>query len=107
MPTNRGVRVSSVPALVGTGCCLANDPASPSAKISGANRPNSITKPPTVWYQVAPVPRPANAEPLLLASDANAYMISVKPCGPGLRIDACGVFSAIDNPAAVKVTTGI
>ena len=104
MPTNSGVRVSSVPALAGTGCCRASDPARPRAKISGANRPSSITMPPSVLYQGVFVVRPANAEPLLFASDAIAYMISVRPCGPGLSIDACGVFSAMDSPAAAKVS---
>src|SRR5262252_10060841 len=106
MPTNSGLCVSMVPALAGTGCCLASDPASPSAKICGANLPISITMPPTVLYQSVLVVRPAKADPLLLASDANAYMISVRPCGPGLSIDACGVFIAIDSPAAVKTTAG-
>src|SRR6266702_7176300 len=106
MPTNSGVLVSSVPALTGTGCCLARDPARPRANISGANLPSSITMPPTVLYQVVAVVRPANAEPLLLAIEANAYMISVRPCGPGLSIEACGVFSPMDSPAAVRITTG-
>src|SRR5215469_11813866 len=104
MPTNSGVLVSSVPALTGTGCCLASDPARPSAKISGANRPSSITTPPTVLYQTVFVPRPAKAEPLLLAIEVNAYTISVRPCGPGLKIDDCGdvcgdghLLSAIDR----------
>src|SRR5215831_1994517 len=90
MPTNSGVLVSSVPALTGTGCCLASEPARPRAKISGANRPSSITMPPIVLYQTVFVVRPAKAEPLLLASEANAYMISVSPCGPGLSIDDSG-----------------
>src|SRR5215470_2921446 len=107
MPTNSGVLVSSVPALAGTGLCRASDPARPSAKISGANRPSSITTPPRVWYQVAAVPRPANAEPLLLASDAIAYMTSVRPCGPGLKIALWPALVAIDSPAAVRVTTGM
>src|SRR5215467_14611896 len=106
-PTNNGVLVSSVPALAGTGLCRASDPARPSAKISGANRPSSITTPPRVWYQVAAVPRPANAEPLLLASDAIAYMTSVRPCGPGLKIAAWPALVAIDSPAAVRVSTGM
>src|SRR6516165_6457785 len=105
-PTNSGVLVSSVPALAGTGCCLASDPARPSAKISGANRPNSITKPPITWYQVAAEPRPANAEPLLLAIDANAYMISVRPCRPGLKIELWPMWVPIDTPAAVRMMTG-
>src|ERR1700735_4476154 len=106
MPTNSGVLVSSVPALAGTGCCLASDPARPSANISGANRPKIITKPPTTWYQVAAEPSPPNAEPLLLAIEANAYTTSVRPCGPGLKIDFCPIFNPIDNPAAVRMTTG-
>jgi len=35
-------------------------------KISGANRPISITIPPTALYQSVFVVRPANAEPLLI-----------------------------------------
>src|SRR5215469_3619673 len=106
MPTNRGLWVSIVPALAGTSCCLASDPASPSAKISGANRPMSITIPPTVLYQYVFVVRPANAEPLLLAIDVNAYRISVSPCGPGFRIDARDEGKAIDSPVAVRISTG-
>src|SRR6266702_7529994 len=110
MPTNSGVLVSSVPALAGTGCCLASDPARPSAKISGANLPSSITMPPMVLYQIVFVVRPANAEPLLFAIEVNAYMISVRPCGPGLRIDDSGevvgdgqFFRPSDSPAAVRM----
>src|ERR1700761_4508442 len=106
MPTNSGVLVSSVPALAGTGACLASDPARPRAKISGANRPSSITTPPDTWYQVAAVPRPAKADPLLLAIEANAYTISVSPCGPGLKIALWPIFVPIDRPAAVRMTTG-
>src|SRR6266496_5383561 len=106
MPTNSGVLVSSVPALCGTGACLASEPARPRAKISGANRPSSITMPPTTWYQVAAVPRPANADPLLLASEANAYITSVSPCGPGLKIGVWPCLVPIDNAAEVKMSTG-
>ena len=35
---------SRVPALAGTGLCLASDPARPSAKISGANRPRQASR---------------------------------------------------------------
>src|SRR5580698_6903010 len=106
MPTNNGVLVSSVPALAGTGCCLASEPARPSAKISGMNRPNSITKPPRTWYQAWAEPRPPNAEPLLLAIEANAYTISVRPCGPGLSMALCPIGVPIDSPAAVRMITG-
>src|SRR6185437_12061639 len=90
------------------------DPARPRAKISGANRPSSMTMPPIVLYQTVFVVRPAKAEPLLLASEAKAYMISVSPCGPGLSIDDSGdvvgdgqFLSASESPAAVSVTTGM
>src|SRR5450755_327648 len=106
IPTKSGLWVWIVPALAGTGCCRASDPARPSAKISGANLPISITMPPTVLYQSVFVVRPAKAEPLLLAMEVKAYMISVRPCGPGLRMDACGVFIAIDSPDAVRISTG-
>src|SRR6266704_5595836 len=106
MPTNSGVLVSSVPALCGTGACLASEPARPRAKISGANRPSNITMPPTTWYQVAAVPRPAKADPLLLAIEVNAYITSVSPCGPGLKITSWPTFVPIEMPAAVRMSTG-
>src|ERR1022692_4446947 len=113
MPTNRGVLVSSVPSLAGTVPCLASDPASPSAKISGANLPSSITMPPTVLNQIVFVPRPPNADPLLLAIEVNAYMISVRPCGPGLNTEDSGdVFgdgkfrSARESPDADRMMVG-
>src|SRR6516225_61027 len=107
MPTNSGVLVSSVPALCGTGACLASDPARPRAKISGANRPSSITMPPSTWYQVAAEPRPANADPLLLPIEANAYITSVSPCGPGLKIGVWPCLVPIDSPAAVSTSSGV
>src|SRR5215469_2137115 len=106
MPTNSGVLVSSVPALAGVGACLASDPARPRAKISGANRPSSIVMPPKVWYHGAAVPRPANADPLLLAWEANAYRISVSPCGPGLKIAAWPGLLPIEIATMVRITTG-
>src|SRR5215469_641375 len=113
MPTNSGVLVDSVPALSGVFPCLASEPARPSAKISGPNRPSSITMPPTVLYQIVFVVRPAKAEPLLLAIEVNAYMISVRPCGPGLSIDDSGEVrgdgqfrNASEKPAALRITSG-
>src|SRR5712691_5464861 len=113
MPTNSGLRVSSVPALTGTVPCLASEPARPSAKISGANRPSSITTPPTVLYQIVFVVRPAKADPLLFAIEVNAYMISVRPCDPELRIEDSGdvvgdgqFLRPSDSPAAVRMITG-
>src|SRR5215472_18667031 len=113
MPTKSGLRVSMVPTLAGTRPCLASEPARPSANISGANLPSSITMPPTVLYQIVFVVRPAKAEPLLLAIEVNAYMISVRPCGPGLSIDDSGEVcgdgqfrNPSDRPAAVRITSG-
>src|SRR6204780_5675692 len=113
MPTNSGVLVSRVPTLAGVFPCRASEPARPSANSSGANRPSSITMPPTVLYQMVFVSSPANAEPLLLAIEANAYTISVRPCGPGLKIDDSGEVvgdgqfrKPSERPAAVRITTG-
>src|ERR1035438_10508155 len=106
IPTNSGLCVSMVPALAGTCCCRARDPARPRANISGANLPSSITMPPTVLYQVVFVPRPANAEPLLLAIEVNAYMISVRPCGPGFKIRDVPILRPSDSPDALRMTTG-
>src|SRR6516225_7425578 len=107
MPTNSGLCVGIVPTLAGTVCCLASDPAMPRAKIIGANLATSMTTPPAVLYQVVFVVRPANADPLLLAIEVNAYTISVSPCAPGLRIDARGVFSPSDRPAAISTAAGV
>src|ERR1700683_532165 len=113
MPTNSGFLVSRVPTLAGTLPCLAREPARPRAKISGANRPSSMTTPPIVLYQIVFVVRPAKAEPLLFAIDAKAYTISVRPCGPGLRIEDSGdvggegqFLNPSESPAAVRITTG-
>src|SRR6516165_10639642 len=106
MPTNSGVLVSSVPALAGVGACLASDPARPRAKISGAHRPSSIVMPPVTWYHLAAVPSPAKADPLLLAIEVNAYMISVSPCGPGLKMAAWPGLLPIEIAAMVRMTTG-
>ena len=50
--------------------------------------------PPSDLVQVAAVPRPANADPLLLAIEVNAYITSVSPCGPGLKIDVLALLRA-------------
>src|SRR6516225_10950463 len=107
MPTNSGLCVGIVPTLAGTVCCLASDPAMPRAKIIGANLATSMTTPPETLYQVVFVVRPANAEPLLLAIEVNAYTISVRPCAPGLRIDARGTFSPSERPAAISTADGV
>ena len=50
--------------------------------------------------------RPPNAEPLLLAIEVNAYITSVSPCGPGLKITSWPTLVPIDNAAAVRMSTG-
>src|SRR5215472_1055503 len=107
MPTKSGLYVGIVPTLSGTVCCLASDPARPRAKFIGANRATSMTTPPATLYQVVFVVRPANADPLLLAIEVNAYTISVRPCGPGLSIEARGVFRPSDRPAAISTAVGV
>src|SRR5262249_36500699 len=107
MPTNRGLCVSIVPALAGTGCCRPSEPASPKTETCGANLLSNITMPPTGLHPSGLVVRQAKAEPLLLAMDVKAYMTSVRPCGPGLRIDAWGVFSPIESPAAIRTSEGV
>src|SRR6185437_11109522 len=91
----------------GTFCCRASDPARASTKISGANRATSITTPPARLYQPVAVVRPANAEPLLLAMEVNAYTISVRPCGPELRMDARGTRKPGASAAPIKADAGV
>jgi hypothetical protein len=69
---NSGLWVGSVPAEAGTCFCRANEPAMPSTKTIGANRPNSIANPSAVFHHVVFTVMPANAEPLLLPADVNA-----------------------------------
>ena len=71
-PANSGVPVGNVPAVGGTVCLRASEPAIASTSTIGRNRPPSIARPSVVLYQsVFPV-RPPNAEPLLFAPDVNA-----------------------------------
>ena len=46
----------------------------------------SIAKPSVVSIHGVAAVIPANAEPLLLLADVNAYRTSVKPCCPGFQI---------------------
>ena len=67
------------------------------------NLPTSIASAPVTLYQsVLPV-SPANAEPLLLACEVNAYTTSLRPCGPGFRIDALA--GPIRTEAALNTRT--
>src|SRR6202042_1519631 len=101
-PANSGLCVSGVPADAGTGCCLASDPPRASTKISAANLAISIPTPPASLYQPVAVVGPANAEPLLLAIEVNAYTISVRPCGPLFKIDARGTLKPRASAAPIS-----
>ena len=64
--------VGKVPAVAGTGCLRASEPAIASAGTIRKKRPTSIARPSVVLNQsVLPV-SPPNAEPLLFAADVNA-----------------------------------
>ena len=72
MTTNSGLWVGSVPALGGTVCLRASEPAMASTGTIRKNLPASIASAPVVLYQsVLPV-SPPKADPLLLACEANA-----------------------------------
>ena len=88
-PTNSGEWVGSVPALAGTRFFAARLPAI--ARV-GHDRARSAR---STWRSRAPCCRtacsptsPANALPLLLPADENAYSTSLKPCGPLLKMPA-------------------
>ena len=71
-PAKSGVPVGNVPAVAGTGCLRASDPAMASTGTISRKRPPSIARPSVVLYQsVLPV-SPPKAEPLLFAADVKA-----------------------------------
>src|SRR5258708_5568719 len=88
IPTNCGRWVGSVPSDCGVEPCRASEPGSASTKTIGRNRPKAIARPSAVLYQTVLPVSPANAEPLLLAAEVNAYSTSDNPCGPLLAIPA-------------------
>lgn len=61
-----------MPAVTGTCCCPASEPAMARTKTTGRKRPNNIARPSAVLYQVVWAARPAKADPLLLAAEVNA-----------------------------------
>src|SRR6476646_5892354 len=76
------VLVGNVPAVAGVGCLRPSDPAIARTGIIKKNRPTSMLTAPVMLNQLVLPLSPPNAEPLLLACDVNAYVISVSPCGP-------------------------
>src|ERR1700712_5618900 len=94
-PTNCGRWVGSVPAVTGTGACTASEPA------------RTIPTASAVLYQTVPTVMPANAEPLLLAAEVNAYSTSDRPCGPELSMPARSPGSAIATPVPTSTQVGV
>ena len=107
MPTNCGRWVGSVPTDAGVLPCLASEPARASTKIIGRNRPNTIARPSAVLYQSVLTVIPANAEPLLLAAEVNAYSTSDRPCGPVLSMPARWPGRAIATAVPVSTMSGV
>ena len=58
-------------------------------------------------YQGLSAPSPANALPLLLEPEANAYITSERPCGPDASIVDLGPSSTSDRPVKVRTSSGI
>src|SRR5215831_16981377 len=103
---NSGVPVGNVPADAGTRCFRPSDPAIASTGIIKKNRPTSIANAPVMLYHCVSPVRPPNADPLLLAWDVNAYVISVNPCGPGLPNELSAKPDTAEMPANARITTG-
>src|SRR3954452_23506817 len=105
-PANRPVFVGNVPADGGTVCLRPSDPAMARTGTISKNRPTSIAMPPVVLYQLVLPVRPPNAEPLLFDCDVNAYVISLRPCGPVLAIELTAVFITTDTAVKPRMTSG-
>src|ERR1700730_10569658 len=50
---------------------------------------------------------PANADPLLLLAEVNAYSTSDRPCGPVLAIDARADANDIATAAPIRTNAGV
>ena len=61
------------------------------------NRPINIAMPSAMFMNCVFAVMPANAEPLLLPAEVNAYSTSVKPCGPGFQIDTLSTLGRHDR----------
>ena len=107
IPTNCGRCVGSVPMDSGVWPCLASDPARASTRIIGRNRPITIASPRAVSYQTVLTLKPANADPLLLAAEVNAYSTSDNPCGPVLSMAARWPGIAIAIAVPVRTSNGV
>src|SRR5258708_32357019 len=75
-PANSGVAVGNVPAVAGTGCLRASDPAMPSTATIATSRPISMVRPSMESNQSGLAVGPPNAAPLLLNDDVHAQTIS-------------------------------
>src|SRR5581483_9132681 len=100
---NNGVPVGNVPADGGTGCLRPSEPAMARAGTIRKKRPIKKQMPSVVLNQGVLPLSPAKADPLLLEPDANAYVISVSPWGPGLASEFSAGFSNTDAPAKLRM----
>ena len=84
-PAKSGVPVGNVPAVTGTRCFRASDPARASTSTIGRKRPPSMARPSVVLYQsVFPV-SPPNAEPLLFAGGRECVHDLGEAVRPGVQ----------------------
>src|SRR6516162_7972894 len=102
---NRAVLVGKVPADGGTICLRPSEPAMARTGIINRNRPTSMQRAPVTLNQSVLPLRPAKAEPLLLDMDVNAYVISVRPCGPLLLSEFNAEFITTEIPVKPRTTT--
>ena len=66
-----------------------------------------MASPSAVLYQTVLTVIPANAEPLLLPAEVNAYSTSDRPCAPVLSIPARCPGKAIAMPVPTRTTIGV
>src|SRR4029077_11813741 len=81
-----GVVTGNVPGDGGTYFLPARLPAMASIGMIIKNRPASMVTARVVSYQGVLTVNPPKADPLLPAPETKAYKISLRPCGPGLRM---------------------
>ena len=85
--TNVGPVVSSVALVRGGGARPGERAGERGRRTIGTKRPISVATPSVVSDHEVFADSPPNVEPLLLATEAKAYVISKSPWKPGLRIE--------------------
>ncbi len=73
----------------------------------GRNRPKTIAIPNAVLYHSVLTVIPANADPLLLDAEVNAYKTSDRPCGPLFSMPARWPGIAIATAVPVSTSSGV